>query len=341
VESLTEKVHGLGAWPAPQEFALSVPVTANVPIAVPGSYGSVPHASGARAKHARAATVAGLRARMTMEVSRPASFGQFPGVGLAQWTAWDRRTFARGAAVALATLALAFVVTAASDEGGLAWGVRAGRALPLAPVCAAVGAWLALAPGRARGEELALAASGRSPWECHAAAIVGGAVVALGAAVAIAAVSRVDVRGFYPRAEAALAWHPESGETSAKGAVFRSDDGRWRIAANGEPIFDAEAASLTKAASELPHAARVAAALATAFAGLALPMLAARARSKRAMASAFAAIVAAALVTVLAFQAAAIARAPALLAPVGPLLLLAAAASGYRSSPWRRARYPR
>ena len=92
-------------------------------------------------------------------------------------TAWDARTFARGLAIALATLGIAFVVTAASDEGGIAWGERAGRALPIAPVCAAVGAWLALAPGRARGEDVALAALGRSPWERHAAAIVGGAAV--------------------------------------------------------------------------------------------------------------------------------------------------------------------
>lgn len=258
------------------------------------------------------------------------------------WTAWDRSTFARGCAIALATLALGFVVTAASDEGGLAWGVRAGRALPLAPVCAAVGAWLALAPGRARGEDVALAAIGRSPWGRHAAAVLGGGVVALAAAIAIAAVSRVDVRGFYPRAEAAIEWHADArSAASADTSAFTSEDGRWKIAGNGEPTFTRDASSLATSSTALPRAARAAAAMATAFAGLALPMLAARARSKRAIVAALAAIGVASLATVLAFQAAAITRVPALVAPIGPLLLLAAAVSGYRALPWRRARYPR
>jgi hypothetical protein len=261
-------------------------------------------------------------------------------VRLAHWTAWDRRTFARAAAVALATLALAFVVTAASDEGGLAWGVRAGRTLPLAPLCAAVGAWLALAPGRVKGEDLALAAVGRSPWGCHAAAVVGGAIVALASAVAIAGATRVDVRGFYPRADTALEWRVDAVRGATGATTFRSEDGRWHIDGGGEPTFTRDAASLPFS-SQLPRTARLAAALATALAGLALPMLAAVARSRREVAWALAAVGAASLMTILAFQAAAIYRVPAMLAPVGPLLLLAAAASRYRAPPWRRARYPR
>jgi hypothetical protein len=287
---------------------------------------------------------------MSIEVSPRAPFGQLPDVTFRHaanlWTAWDRRTFARGCAIALATLALGFVVTAASDEGGLAWGVRAGRALPLAPVCAAVGAWLALAPGRARGEDVALEAIGRSPWERHAAAILGGALVALAAALALAAVSRVDVRGFYPRAEAAIQWRPNAHADAQPGAsseatTFSSEDGRWKIAPTGEPTFTRDASSPASSITALPRAARASAAMATAFAGFALPMLAARARSKRAILAALAAIGIASLATVLAFQAAAITRVPALVAPVGPLLLLVAAVSGYRASPWRRARYPR
>jgi hypothetical protein len=250
-------------------------------------------------------------------------------------TAWDARTFARGGAIALATLGIAFVVTAASDEGGIAWGERAGRALPIAPVCAAVGAWLALAPGRARGEDVALAALGRSPWQRHVAAIAGGAAVAVLAALVIAAVPRVDVRGFYPRAEQAIAWRPVVDG-------FASGDGRWHVAAAGIPErSDSAAAPEGSSSSSLPRGARPAAALATALAGLALPMLAAGVRSRRRAAAALAAVVGTSVLTVLAFQAAAAARAPALIAPVVPLLLLAAVATGYRSSPWRKARSPK
>ncbi len=247
------------------------------------------------------------------------------------FTAWDARTFARGAAIALATLGIAFVVTAASDEGGIAWGERAGRALPIAPVCAAVGAWLALAPGRARGEDVALAALGRSPWQRHLAAIAGGAAVAVLAAVVISAVPRVDVRGFYPRAEQAIAWVPV-----ADG--FASGDGRWYVAGAGVPRYAERAAAAEGSSSSLPRGARAAAALATALAGVALPMLAAGVRSRRRAAAALAAVAGTSVLTVLAFQAAAAARAPALIAPIVPLLLLAAVATGYRSSPWRKAR---
>ena len=145
---------------------------------------------------------------------------------VAHWTEWDTRSFARGAAIATLTLVLVGVVTAASDEGGLAWGVRAGRTLPLAPVCAAVGAWLALAPARARGDERALATLGRSPWEREVAAILGGAIVALAAALAIGCFARIDVTGFYPRAEQSVRWtHDATG--------FKASDGQWRVDPDG------------------------------------------------------------------------------------------------------------
>jgi hypothetical protein len=225
-------------------------------------------------------------------------------------------------------------VTAASDEGGLAWGARAGRTLPLAPVCAAVGAWLALAPARARGDERALAALGRSPWEREAAAIFGGAIVALAAALAIGCFARIDVAGFYPRPEQSLHW-------TYDGAGFTSDDGVWRVGANGAPSFVRASSAEAAGAGGIPPRGRASAALSTAALGLALPMLVARARSRRAATLALAAIAAGSLATVLAFQAAAAAVASPLVAPVPPLLLLAWAASRYRSGAWSRARYPR
>jgi len=251
-------------------------------------------------------------------------------IELPRWTEWDRGAFARGAAIAALTLGLVAVVTAASDEGGLAWGVRAGRTLPLAPVCAAIGAWLALAPARTRGDDRALAALGRSPWQREAAAIGGGGAVAVLAALAIGAVARIDVAGFYPRAEESIHWRYD-------GAGFASEDRRWTVGADGVPSV-AESVALGPAATGVPRRGRAAAALATAMLGVALPMLVARARSKRAVGIALAAIGSGALATVLAFQAAAAQLASPLVALVPPLLLLVVAASRYRAGAWSRAK---
>src|SRR5260221_5419738 len=97
-------------------------------------------------------------------------------------TRWDANVLSRAAMIALLALALAWLVTAATDEGGVPWGERAGRTLPLAPLCAAIGAWGALAAVRARGEALALEALGRSPGGITAAAVGGRAGVGLVAA---------------------------------------------------------------------------------------------------------------------------------------------------------------
>jgi hypothetical protein len=265
----------------------------------------------------------------TVNVERVrASLGTFG----AHWTEWDTRAFARGSAIAALTLVLVAVVTAASDEGGLGWGVRAGRTLPLAPVCAAVGAWLALAPARARGDDRALETLGRSPWQREAAAIAGGAIVAVVSALAIACLARIDVAGFYPRAEESIRW-------TYDGSGFTSGDGKWRVAGGAPAIVPAP--EVEQAPTGIPARGRSSAALATAALGLALPMLVARARSRRAAALTSGAIGAMALATVLAFQAAAAAVASPLVAPLPPLLLLAWAASRYRAGPWSRATYPR
>jgi hypothetical protein len=207
--------------------------------------------------------------------------------------------------------------------------------LPFAPVCAAVGAWLALAPGRARGEDRALAAIGRSPWQRHAAAILGGAAIALAAAAAIAAPT-VDVRGFYPRPEPHATWRATSDG-------FASSDGQWRVGGDGAPsAVSATSPGARPDRGALPPLARASASLATAALGLALPMLAALAR-RRTIARVAASVLATSLALVLAFQAAAASRATPLVAPLPPLLLLAAAASLYSlgGGPWRRAKSPR
>src|SRR5258706_6393188 len=93
-------------------------------------------------------------------------------------TRWDANVLSRAAIVAMLALVLAWLVTAATDEGGVAWGERAGRTLPLTPFCAAIGAWGALAAVRSRGEALALEALGRPPAEVAMAPVAGGRLVA-------------------------------------------------------------------------------------------------------------------------------------------------------------------
>jgi hypothetical protein len=254
-------------------------------------------------------------------------------------TRWDAVVFVRAAVVAGLALALAWLITAATDEGGVAWGERAGRTLPLTPICAAIGAWGALAPVRSRGEVRALEALGRSRVQIAAAAIVGAASVAIVAAAAVWALRSVDVSGFYPASV-----HPNTWQWQDDAFV---DHGRGlRVDADGTPSRiapPAEAAPLTK----IPPQGRAAASMATALAGIALPMLLAQLLLARhagpstgerlgpgrgtrwpvALASASAVVG-----SVMLFQAAAARLVPALFATLPPAALLVFAAGRYRAS---------
>ena len=254
-------------------------------------------------------------------------------------TRWDAVVFLRAAALAGVALAVACLITAATDEGGVPWGERAGRTVPLTPVCAAVGAWGALAPVRARGEVRALEALGRSRMQIAVAAIAGAAAIALLAAGAVGALRAVDVTGFYPSTSHRNAWRWE-------GDSFVSPTRGLRVEADGSPVRvgpPAEAPPLEKT----PPAGRAAASLATAFAGVALPMLLAQLLLERhagpsaqqrlgssggpgsarwpALASA-----AAVVGSLMLFQAAAARLVPALLAALPPAALLAFALARYR-----------
>jgi hypothetical protein len=257
-------------------------------------------------------------------------------------TRWDAVVFARAAVVAGLALALAWLITAATDEGGVPWGARAGRTLPLTPVCAAIGAWGALAPVRARGEVRALEALGRSRVQIAVAAIAGGAAVALAAAVVVGAIRVVDVAGFYPSALHASAWHWQDGAFVNRALGLTVDAG-------GTPARFAPPADAHPLAG-IPHGGRAAAAIATALAGVALPMLLAqlllarhagpaageRLGDGRAVSSArWPAVAAAAAIalSVMLFQAAAVRLVPALTATLPPAALLAFAVGRYRASP--------
>jgi hypothetical protein len=247
-------------------------------------------------------------------------------------TRWDALVFGRAVGAAAGTLLLAWLVTAVTDEGGVPWGERLGRTLPLAPLCAALGTAAALAPVRWRGESGALASLGRSRAEIAAAAVLGGTLVACAAAVLTALVGRVDVSGFYPTATHASAWR-------WNGAAFVDGVRGLRVAADGMPArIDVEAGAVL---ASLPPHARGSAALTTAVAGLALPMLLAHAmlasvhgvrldRAGSRIAGAAALSIAA---SVFLFQAAAARQLPALLAVLPALALLGLAAWRYRVAP--------
>jgi hypothetical protein len=244
----------------------------------------------------------------------------------------------RAAAVAMLTLALAWLVTCATDEGGVSWGERLGRALPLTPVCAAIGTWAALAPVRARGESVALAALGQSPARIAAAAVAGGALAAVAAAVAMFVARRVDVSGFYPMATHASDWLWQGG-----GFVDRARG--LRVEPDGA-LVDAAPPQDLAWPNAIPPGGRAAAAIATGLSGVALPMLLAhamlarpaqrtRGKPDRALVrSDTGALVAAAITCaacLMCFQAAAARHLPALVAVVPPAALLGFAAWRYRA----------
>lgn len=255
------------------------------------------------------------------------------GSGPIPWTTWDLRAFGRAAGVTVLTLALAWLVTAATDEGGVSWGERAGRTLPLTPLCAAVGAWVALAPARSRGEARALASLGRSRAGVGGAAVAGAAAVAVAAALLLGIARSVDLTGFYPTATHATTWRFDGG-------AFVDPARGLRVATDGTPQHIAALASAAMA-SGLPRFARLAAAMTTALAGLALPLLLAHALLGRAQDARFdrtdvrlaAGAAMAVAASVVLFQAAAAQVLPSMLAPVPALVLLAFAVRRYRVAP--------
>ena len=253
-------------------------------------------------------------------------------MGVLAWTEWDTRNFGRAVGAAAGALVLAWLVTAATDEGGVPWGERIGRTLPLAPLCAAIGASAALAPVRWRREGEALAALGRSRVEIAAGAVAGGAAVALLAALLIGLLQRVDVAGFYPTATHASAWRWD-------GSGFVDGVHGLRVGADGAPRVAPVEGGLSM--TTLPSHARAAAAVTTAIAGLALPLLLAHAllsgaperRLNRRDLLVAAAAVASIAASVVLFQAAAARQLPALTAALPALALLALAAQRYRAAP--------
>ncbi len=248
------------------------------------------------------------------------------------WTRWDAILFARAVGMAVVALAVALLVTAATDEGGVSWLGRVARTLPLTPLCCALGAWVALAPTLVRGEALALQALGRSPAQIGAAAVAGAGLVALVVACAIGTDRAVDVTGFYPLITHPSAWRWVDGN-------FVDDARGLRVLADGA-LESFGTVHRVAGDSPVPPHGRAAAALAMVAAGIALPMLVAQAvllgsdgvrqgpapRGRRWVVVASAVAV---IGSVLFFQAAAARRVPAAMGALPPAVLLAFAVRRY------------
>jgi hypothetical protein len=238
-------------------------------------------------------------------------------------TVWDIRTCLRALGAALLALVVVWLVTAASDEGQLTAGARAGRTLPLAPLCSAVGAALALGTARVRQEARTFETLGRSPIATSRSAAIGAAFPSLVVAIAIAFLPSVDVSAFYPRAARSDTFvYMTDGFVSPSLGVRIDVDGEAHALEGSTPSSD----------DDLPSGARRSAALATALAGIALSLLTAEAAVRRSLSgprarrrARIAALVfgiGSALLMLVAFQAAAARTAPAALAMVPPALLL-------------------
>lgn len=254
----------------------------------------------------------------------------------AEWnlTIWDLRSGARALGATLLALVVVWLITAASDEGQLAVSARIARTLPLAPLCSAVGAALALGTARARSEVRALEALGRSPSESARYGAIGAAAPSVIMAFAIGIAGWLDVEGFYPRAPRGATFVREEGAFVSTGLGVRvADDGETRA-------LDAPPAA-ARGDEGLPRAARGSAAATTAIAGIALALVASRAvvrpslsdrrRRRQLRIRAAIGVLGCALFTLVAFQAAAARVAPAMLAIAPAVILLLVELAARRS----------
>jgi uncharacterized membrane protein YfcA len=220
----------------------------------------------------------------------------------------------RGAALTLALGLLALLTTVMTDEGGVLLSERCTRVLPLIPACAAVATWLALAGPRRSMEVRALEALGRPPLESARAAAVGAALVGIVAALVLALDSRLELRGFFPTVHA-------TGPYAFHEGIFTNLRTGWSVAPDGSISLATPAAAALD--GTVPPHARLSAALVVAMGSVSFATtVAAFGRDRRRLAAV--ALFATALGSVVAFQAAAASRIPALVAVVPGTVLLAA-----------------
>lgn len=237
----------------------------------------------------------------------------------------DRRYAMRAFALTLLLFAVAFAISMTSDEGGVRFGIRLGRALPLAPLCAGIAVFLTLGSVRAKVDALTLESIGRAPTRNNAGAVIGGAIFALIAAGAVGVSSRIDIEAIFPSFGAGphIRWD---------GSAFVDSERGLRFDERGVIAHDLVGAPADVAPARASHE-RGSASLALGFAALAFPLFAA-ASTRRISAAVVMTIAAAAFLTFLAFDAVASGRAPAIIVALPQAALLFLAVVEYRRSGW-------
>lgn len=238
-------------------------------------------------------------------------------------TAWDARAFATTFALALLVFGVACALTGATDEGGIAWAVRAMRTVPAAPACGAIVTLLFMRRAERRGELLALASVGCSPSRAAIFAVAGGAALSVIAATSV--VARSDAAaGFFPRPMTSPAIHIEhDGFVDDARGIHISPTGMLST----EPAKD-EARAKTADGLQAGTAAIVLVGF-----GLGLALVTARPLASRR--SRLVGLVALACVCcIFLLQAAAAGRVPPLVACIPTLALLIGAALRYREPAW-------
>lgn len=124
---------------------------------------------------------------------------------MAALTPYDVVLARRAAGIGALLAAVAFVLVAATDEAASTLAGRLARLSALLPIAGGIGASIACAQARSRGEASALEAVGVPPFTALRGASLGGALVgAVGAAVVL--VGSVDLSPLFPRVALAPAW---------------------------------------------------------------------------------------------------------------------------------------
>lgn len=237
-------------------------------------------------------------------------------------SAWDRRLSLRAASIAAVTAAAALLIIAATDDGA-AWARRLGMWAALCPVAGALGAVAAVRLARSRGELRALEAIGAAPDRVVLGAVLGGVAIGLLGPV-LAGSPLCDLAALFPRPALARVWVVD-------GEALRELTLGLRVGADG--ALQLAPGAIGALEPPLPPGAARGAVAALAAAALTAPAWAAlRADGPRKPWIGGIAVVA----LIVAFQAVAAGRAhPAVLvlAPLIPLVDLAAARYRSRSRP--------
>lgn len=122
---------------------------------------------------------------------------------------FDRLLFRRSLAFTAVATLLALGVVLATDEPMSTPAMRVARMAAFAPLLVTLGASVALAQARAKGELSALSALGASPWRLVRGAVLAGWVVGA-LAVALLVSPWADVGVLFPALPSHAAWSPDA-----------------------------------------------------------------------------------------------------------------------------------